>query len=74
MATFFSVLMLVSSIVLIVSILMQESKQEGLGSIGGGAADSIFGKSIGTSKQAFLRKITIIASVVFMISALALAI
>jgi len=74
MATFFSVLMLISSIVLIVSILMQESKQEGLGSIGGGAADSIFGKSIGTSRQALLRKITIIASVIFMISAVALAI
>ncbi|HPP31974.1 MAG TPA: preprotein translocase subunit SecG [Soehngenia sp.] len=74
MATFFAVLMLISSIVLIVSILMQESKQEGLGSIGGGTADSIFGKSIGTSKQALLRKITIVASVVFMISALALAI
>ncbi|MBC7088182.1 preprotein translocase subunit SecG [Vibrio parahaemolyticus] len=74
MATFFSVLMLISSIVLIVSILMQESKQEGLGSIGGGAADSIFGKSIGTSRQALLRKITIVASVIFMISAVALAI
>jgi preprotein translocase subunit SecG len=74
MATFFTVLMLISSIVLIVSVLMQESKQEGLGSIGGGATDSIFGKSIGTSKQALLRKVTIVASVVFMISALGLAI
>lgn len=74
MATFFTVLMLISSIVLIVSVLMQESKQEGLGSIGGGSADSIFGKSIGTSKQALLRKVTIVASVVFMISALGLAI
>lgn len=74
MATFFAVLMLISSLVLIVSVLMQESKQEGLGSIGGGATDSIFGKSIGTSKQALLRKVTIVASVVFMISALGLAI
>jgi preprotein translocase subunit SecG len=74
MATFFTVLMLISSIVLIVSVLMQESKQEGLGAIGGGATDSIFGKSIGTSKQALLRKVTIVASVVFMISALGLAI
>ncbi|TFZ41200.1 preprotein translocase subunit SecG [Soehngenia longivitae] len=74
MATFFAVLMLISSLVLIVSVLMQESKQEGLGAIGGGATDSIFGKSIGTSKQALLRKVTIVASVVFMISALGLAI
>ncbi|WP_409227900.1 preprotein translocase subunit SecG [Gudongella sp. SC589] len=72
MTTLFSVLMLISSGTLIGSILMQESKSEGLGAIGGGT-DSMFGKSVGTSRQAMLRKVTIVSAVVFMISAVALA-
>lgn len=72
MTTLFSVLMLISSITLIVSIVMQESKSEGLGALGGGS-DSLFGKSIGTSRQAMLRKVTIASSIVFIISAIALA-
>lgn len=72
MTTFFSVLMLIASVTLVGSILMQESKSEGLGAISGGA-DSSFGKSIGTSKQAMLRKVTIVSAIVFMISAVALA-
>lgn len=73
MSTLFSVLMLVASITMIVSIVMQESKSEGLGATGGGSADSLFGKSIGTSRQAMLRKVTIASSIVFIISAIALA-
>ncbi|MGM0396593.1 MAG: preprotein translocase subunit SecG [Bacillota bacterium] len=73
MITLFSVLMLISSITLVGSILMQESKSEGIGAIGGGGADSTFGKSIGTSRQAMLRKFTIVSAVIFMISAVALA-
>ncbi len=73
MTTLFSVLMLISSIILIMSILFQESKSEGLGAIGGGSSEGMFGKSIGTSKQAMLRKVTIAAAVVFMISAIAIA-
>ncbi|WP_422484310.1 preprotein translocase subunit SecG [Gudongella sp. DL1XJH-153] len=73
MTTLFSVLMLIASIILVASILMQESKSEGLGAISGGGADSTFGKSVGTSRQAMLRKVTIVSAVVFMISAVALA-
>lgn len=73
MTTLFSILMLISSITLIVSIVMQESKSEGLGAMGGGSAESMFGKSIGTSRQAMLRKVTIASAIVFIISAIALA-
>jgi len=74
MTTLFSILMLISSITLIASILLQESKQEGLGAaMGGSNMDSMFGKSIGTSKQALLRKVTIVSAVVFIIAAIALA-
>ncbi|MDX9917261.1 MAG: preprotein translocase subunit SecG [Gudongella sp.] len=73
MSTIFSVLMLISSITLIVSIVLQDSKSEGLGAMGGGSAEALFGKNIGTSKEAILRKITIVSAVVFIISAIALA-
>lgn len=72
MTVLFSVLMLISSLALILSILLQESKSEGIVAIGGGS-DGSFGKSIGTSRQAMLRKVTIAAAIVFMISAIAIA-
>lgn len=72
MTTFFSVLILVSSISLIVSVLFQEGS-EGLGAIGGNAPDSLWGKNRGTSKQAMLKRITVVAAIVFIISAIGLA-
>ncbi len=73
MQTFFSVLILASSLTLIMSVLLQEGNSEGLGSLGGNSPDSQWGKNRGTSKQALLQRLTIVAAVVFMISALILA-
>lgn len=73
MQTFFSVLILASSLTLIMSVLLQEGNSEGLGSLGGNSPDSLWGKNRGTSKQALLLRVTIAAAVVFMISALVLA-
>jgi preprotein translocase subunit SecG len=73
MSTFFSILILVSSISLIVSVLFQEGSEEGLGTIGGNAPDSLWGKNRGTSKQAMLRRITVVSAIIFIISAIALA-
>ncbi len=73
MATFFSVLILVSSISLIISVLLQEGSEEGLGTIGGNAPESLWGRNRGTSKEAILQRATIVSAIVFIISALALA-
>ncbi|NLB33956.1 MAG: preprotein translocase subunit SecG [Tissierellia bacterium] len=73
MQTFFSVLILLSSLTLIMSVLLQEGNDEGLGSLGGNSPDSQWGKIRGTSKEAMLQKVTIVAAVVFMVSALVLA-
>lgn len=73
MQTFFSVTILASSLTLIMSVLLQEGNAEGLGSLGGNSPDSQWGKNRGTSKQALLQRLTIVAAVVFMISALVLA-
>ncbi|GFN36287.1 preprotein translocase subunit SecG [Tepidimicrobium xylanilyticum] len=73
MTIFFSVIFLISSITLIVSVLMQESKSEGLGTLSGGGQNA-FGKSRFRTLEAMLKKITTVSAIVFMISALALAI
>lgn len=73
MTTFFSVLVLVSSLSLIVSVIMQEGSEEGLGALSGGSSDSLWGKSRGKSREDMLRRITVASAVVFIISTLVLA-
>lgn len=71
---FLIVLLIISGLALIVSILMQSGKQAGLsGSIGGGA-EQLFGKQKGRSLDTMFERITKIAAIVFMISAVALVV
>lgn len=74
MTSIFSILILVSSISLIVSVLFQEGSSEGLGTISGNSPDSLWGKNRGTSKQDLLKRITIVSAIIFIISAIALAV
>lgn len=74
MSMFFSILILISSLALIVSVVLQEGSSEGLGAIGGGnAGDSAWGRSRGKSKGELLKRLTIGSAAIFMISALVLA-
>ena len=67
-----TIVFLVASVVLIISVLMQSGKSAGLsGSIGGGA-EQLFGKQKGRSLDALFEKMTTIAAIVFMLSAVAL--
>lgn len=73
MTIFLSILVLLSSVSLIGSVMMQESaEQGGMGALTGAGA-SLWGKSRGKSKEDVLKRITIISAVIFMISTLALA-
>ena len=55
-------------IALITLMLMQSEKGEGAsGAISGGSSDGYFGKNMDRSKDAILRRITIIAGSLFMI-------
>lgn len=66
------VLMLLASIILIASILMQSGKSAGLsGSIGGGA-EQLFGKKKSKGYEAILSKVTTVGAVVFILCSLAL--
>ncbi len=67
-----TIVFLLASVTLIISVLMQSGKSAGLsGSIGGGA-EQLFGKQKGRSLDALFEKITTIAAIVFMLSAVAL--
>lgn len=69
MNIFLLVLIVLSSLVLIASILLQPGKSAGLsGSIAGGA-ESLFGKKKAKGYEAVLAKVTTVSAVVFMLSA-----
>ncbi|HLR34319.1 MAG TPA: preprotein translocase subunit SecG [Tissierellales bacterium] len=72
MKTLFNVVIIASSLFLIISIVLQPSNPEGMGSITGGTAD-VWGKNKDRSIGGTLQRLTAISAAVFMISALVLA-
>ena len=72
MHTFLMVVLLIASLVLIVSILLQTSKSDGLsGSIAGGA-EQLFGKRKSRGYDALLAKITTVSAIVYIVISLAI--
>lgn len=72
MQTVFYILIVLASLILIASVLLQSGKSAGLsGSIGGGA-ESIWGKNKGRSYEGILSKLTTASAIIFVISALVL--
>lgn len=64
-----AIVIILVSIAIIALVMLQESKQQGLGAIGG-AADSFFGKNKGKTMDAKLAKFTKIFGAVFFVLAL----
>lgn len=73
MTIFFSILVLLSSLALIISVVLQEGNDEGISALSGGASGSLFGKTRGTTRSDMLKRITVVSAVIFMISTLVLA-
>ena len=72
MHTALMVILLIASIVLIVSILLQSGNSDGLsGSIAGGA-EQLFGKRKSKGYDALLAKITTIGAIIYIIVSLAI--
>ncbi|MBR2706187.1 MAG: preprotein translocase subunit SecG [Mogibacterium sp.] len=72
MHTALMIILLISSIVLIISILLQESKSDGLsGSIAGGA-EQLFGKRKSKGYDALLSRVTTVCAVIYIIVSLAI--
>ncbi len=69
-----TVVLVISSLILIASILLQSGRSAGLsGSIGGGA-EQLFGKQKAQGYDALFEKITKISAALFILSSLAIAI
>ena len=72
MHTALMVILLIASVILIVSILLQSGNSDGLsGSIAGGA-EQLFGKRKSRGYDALLAKITTVAAIVYIIVSLAI--
>ncbi|MGN0601287.1 MAG: preprotein translocase subunit SecG [Oscillospiraceae bacterium] len=66
------ILLILSSVIIVMLILVQESKDQGLTSaIGGGANDSFYEKNMGRTRDAKLSKVTKIFGIVLIIVTLA---
>lgn len=74
MVTFISLIVAISSIAVIISVVLQESSQVGLGTMDGSAGGSDWGANRGTSKKEMLKKVTMVSSAVFFISTIVLAV
>lgn len=77
MITLFKVLHIIVTILLIVVVLLQESKDPGLKSISGSTpdmGDSFFSKNSGRTKEAFLSKVTCVLAIMFLITTLVLVV
>lgn len=72
MHTALMVILLIASVILIVSILLQSGNSDGLsGSIAGGA-EQLFGKRKSRGYDALLAKITTVAAIVYIVVSLAI--
>lgn len=71
MKTALTVVFLILCLVIVILVMMQEAKDNGLGSLAGGSsADTYWSKNKGRSKEAVLALVTTIAVVLFLALAL----
>lgn len=72
MSLFLQIILAITSVVIIVSVLFQDSKSDGLASLTESSNTGGYGKK--TSKNYFIDRIVIVCSILFLVSALLLAI
>ncbi len=68
-----TIIHVVISLVLVLAVLMQHGKQQGLSGAIAGGAETFFGKNKGKTIDAVLKKVTAVVAILFIISSLALA-
>lgn len=73
MITFLTIIHLIIALVLIVTVLLQNGKQQGLSGAISGGAETFFGKNKGRTVDALLKKVTAIVAIIFIITSVALA-
>ena len=71
--TVVSVIQIIVSIILVLSVLMQSAKKEGMAGIVGGASETFFGKNKGRTLDSKFAAITTASAIIFLISSLVLS-
>ena len=61
------ILILITSVFIVITVLMQEAKQNGLSGAISGGAETFFGKSMGRTLSSKLIKITRILAIIFFV-------
>lgn len=74
MQTVLHIVIIIASLGLIASILLQEGKQAGMSGAIGGGAEQIWGKNKAKSYESKLEKATTVLAIVFLVSTLVLTI
>lgn len=74
MQTVLHIIIIIASLGLIASILLQEGKQAGMSGAIGGGAEQIWGKNKAKSYESKLEKATTVLAIVFLISTLVLTV
>ncbi len=72
MHTALMIILVIASLILIVSILLQESKSDGLSGTIGGGAEQLFGKKKSRGYDALLSRITTVVAIVYIVVSLAI--
>ncbi len=68
-----TIIHVVISVILVVAVLMQHGKQQGLSGAIAGGAETFFGKNKGKTIDAILKKVTAVVAILFVASSLTLA-
>ena len=68
----FGVLFIIVCVALVVLVLAQEGKNQGLGAIQGTVENTYWGKNKGRSREGVLKKVTVALSVLFIVFAIVL--
>lgn len=71
MALAIKITMLIVSLIIIVSVTLQESKSDGLSGVIGGGAEQLFGKKKSKGYDAILHKITFVSVIIFFVVSIA---
>lgn len=72
MHLFMMSILLIASIILILAVLLQESKSDGVSGAIAGGAEQLFGKKKSSGYEDMLSKITVVSSVIYLAATLVL--
>jgi len=72
MITSLKVVVIISALIVILAISLQESKSSGLGGLVAGSSETFYSKNKTKTKESFLIKLTIISAIIFAASIIAI--